>query len=115
MVGAATIGMSFVGDIGQLADTTVLLLVLVFIATNISCLVLRNDTVEHEHFTVPKVVPVVAVVASIALLTQQDGTSWVLAGFYLVVGTILFFIAQAGRKSLGDERPGGIDLDGPET
>lgn len=116
VVGAATIGMSFVGDIGQLADTTVLLLVLVFIATNVSCLVLRNDTVEHEHFTVPKVIPGIAVLASIALLTQQDGTSWMLAGFYLVVGTVLFFIAQASRKSLDEtDEPGGINLDGPAS
>ncbi|MCO1657161.1 APC family permease [Pseudonocardia humida] len=108
-VGAATIGMSFVGNIGQLADTTVLLLVLVFIATNISAIVLRKDRVEHEHFSVPIIVPILAVIASIVLLTQQAAESWLIAAGYLVVGSVLFLIAQYSRKRL-DADPAGDDV-----
>ena len=72
VVGAATIGMSFVGTISTLADTTVLLLLFVFISTNVSCLVLKRDEVAHEHFRVPVVVPVLAIIASVVLLTQQS-------------------------------------------
>ncbi|MFC4456749.1 APC family permease [Pseudonocardia nematodicida] len=98
VVGGATIGMSFVGNVGQLADTTVLLLVIVFIATNVSCLVLKSDRVEHEHFTIPTFVPVLAIIASIVLLTQQTSDIWLLAGAYLVVGSILFLIARYSAR-----------------
>ncbi|MEJ2862120.1 APC family permease [Actinomycetospora flava] len=97
-VGAATIGMSFVGNIGTLADTTVLLLLFVFISTNVSCLVLKKDRVDHEHFRVPTVVPVLAIVASIVLLTQQSLEIWLLGAAFVVVGTILFVLARIGRR-----------------
>lgn len=106
VVGAATIGMSFVGNIGQLADTTVLLLVLVFIATNISAIKLKKDRVEHEHFSVPIIVPILAVIASFALLTQQAAESWLIAAGYLVVGSVLFLIARFSRQRI-DEEPVG--------
>lgn len=100
VVGLATIGMSFVGNTGQLADTTVLLLIVVFIATNVSCLMLRNDRVGHDHFTVPKIVPVLAIIASIVLLTQQSGQVWAISLGYLAVGTVLYFIARFSRRRL---------------
>ncbi|MCX6464811.1 MAG: hypothetical protein NTW05_14670, partial [Pseudonocardiales bacterium] len=99
----ATIGMSFVGNIGQLADTTVLLLVFVFIATNVSALVLKRDRVEHEHFSVPAVVPALAILASIALLTQQSPDAWLISAGYLVVGSVLFLVARFGRRRLDRE------------
>ena len=37
-----------------------LLLVLVFISANVSVLVLKKDEVAHRHFSVPRVVPVLA-------------------------------------------------------
>ena len=49
------------GDLGKLADTTVALLVCVFIVVNISVLVLRRDRVEEDHFRVPSVFPVLGV------------------------------------------------------
>lgn len=102
VVGAVTMGMSFVGDVGTLADTTVLLLVLVFISANVSVLVLKKDKVEHEHFHTPAIVSIAALVASLALLTQFDGTTWLIAGCYLVVGVVLFLIARAARLRAGE-------------
>lgn len=110
VVGGATIGMSFVGNIGQLADMTVLLLVLVFIFTNVSCLILKNDEVEHDHFSVPRFIPVLAIIASIALLTQQSRDNWLLGALYVAVGLVLFAIAAYSRKQLG-ESVGSVDLD----
>ncbi|MGY3127994.1 APA family basic amino acid/polyamine antiporter [Agrococcus sp. UYP33] len=98
VVGAVTMAMSFIGDVGTLADTTVLLLVLVFISANVSVLVLKKDKVAHKHFTAPRIVSVVALIASIALLTQQSLQTWLIAGAYVVVGTILFLIARAARR-----------------
>ncbi|MFC7490688.1 MULTISPECIES: APC family permease [unclassified Knoellia] len=101
VIGAVTMAMSFVGDVGLLADTTVLLLVLVFISANISVLVLKKDKVEHKHFTAPKAVSIIALIASIALLTQQSAQTWLIALSYVVVGSILFFIARHARKREG--------------
>ena len=47
------VGLIATGDLGALADTTVLLLLLVFIAVNVSVLILRRDPVAQEHFPVP--------------------------------------------------------------
>jgi len=98
VVGAATIALSFVGDIALLAETTVLLLLLVFLSANVSVLVLKRDRVDHPHFRVPRVVPVLAIVACIVLLTQQTGPVWLATAGYAVVGSILFLIARYGRK-----------------
>ncbi len=98
VVGAVTMVMSFVGDVGTLADTTVLLLVLVFISANVSVLVLKKDKVAHKHFTAPRIVSGLALIASVALLTQQSAQTWLIAGGYVVVGTVLFLIARAARR-----------------
>lgn len=73
VVAALTIVLSVIGDVATLAETTVLLLLLVFLSANVSVLVLKKDKVEHSHFSVPRIMPVLAIIASIALLTQQTG------------------------------------------
>lgn len=103
VIGAATMVMSFVGDVNLLADTTVLLLVLVFMSANISVLILKKDKVKHKHFTAPRIVSILALVASIALLTQQSLQTWLIALSYVVVGSTLFLIARAARKREGTE------------
>ncbi|WP_404379987.1 APC family permease [Knoellia locipacati] len=102
VVGAMTMVMSFVGDVSTLADTTVLLLVLVFISANVSVLVLKKDEVSHPYFRTPSIVSILALVASIALLTQQSLQTWLISGAYVVVGTVLFLIARAHRGRQGD-------------
>ncbi|MFG6402845.1 APC family permease [Microbacterium sp. P04] len=98
VVGAATIGLSFLGDVATLAETTVLLLLLVFLAANVSVLVLKKDKVDHPHFSVPRIVPVLAMIASIVLLTQQSLEVWISAAIYVAIGSVLYLIARAGRK-----------------
>lgn len=98
VVTGMTIALTFLGDVATLAETTVLLLLLVFLAANVSVLVLKKDRVEHDHFSVPRIVPVLAIIASIALLTQQTGAVWLGALAYVAVGSVLFFIARARRN-----------------
>lgn len=98
VVAALTIVLTLFGDLATLAETTVLLLLLVFISANVSVLVLKKDKVEHAHFSAPRIVPILAIVASIALLTQQTGVVWLGAIAYMVVGSLLFLAARAGRK-----------------
>ena len=47
---AITMALIASGDLSDLVDTTVLLLLFVFTAVNIAVLVLRRDRVEHSHF-----------------------------------------------------------------
>src|SRR5690606_33304984 len=85
---------ALIGDLGTLAETVVLLLLFVFISTNISVLVLRKDKVEHEHFRVWTIIPILGVGSCILLLTQQEPLVWLFGGILLAVGAVLYYIAR---------------------
>jgi basic amino acid/polyamine antiporter, APA family len=88
-----------VGDLSTLAETVVLLLLFVFLSTNIAVLVLRRQTVEHDHFRVWTAVPVLGVASCILLLTQQRAMVWLFAAILLAVGAVLFLVARfAGAR-----------------
>jgi APA family basic amino acid/polyamine antiporter len=93
--------LTLVGDVGTLAETVVLLLLFVFISTNVAVLVLRKDKVQHEHFRVWTFVPVLGVASCVLLLTQQSGQVWLYAAVLLAVGVVLYFIARATRGRAG--------------
>ena len=86
--------LTLVGDLSTLAETVVLLLLFVFISTNVAVLVLRKDTVEHEHFRVWTFVPVLGVLSCVLLLTQQSPTVWLFGGALLALGVVLYFAAR---------------------
>lgn len=91
------------GDLGGLADTTVLLLLVVFSVVNVAALVLRRDRVDHEHFRAPTVLPVVGAVVSVALITTKEWTTMLRGGVLLAVGVALWLV---NRRFVGgrDER-----------
>jgi APA family basic amino acid/polyamine antiporter len=80
------------GDLAQLAETTVLLLLFVFTAVNIAVLVLRRDEVPFAHFRAPTVVPVLGVGVCIALMTTKDAETFGRAGALLLIGTALWAV-----------------------
>jgi APA family basic amino acid/polyamine antiporter len=80
------------GDLGSLADTTVALLVIVFGIVNACVLVLRRDRVEHDHFEVPSLVPVVGVGISAALLTQIEAATYARAAVLVSIGVALWIV-----------------------
>ena len=86
------------GDLATLADTTVVLLLSVFIVVNIAVLVLRRDPVEHEHFHAPAVFPVLGALVSVALLVDtatDDLAVFARAGILLAVGALLWLVNRA--------------------
>lgn len=91
------------GSIATLAETVVLLLLLVFLSTNIAVLVLRRDRVEHEHFRTWSVLPVLGALSCLVLLTQQSGEVWLRSGIILVVGVVLYGVTTLVRR--GRARP----------
>ncbi|OMH28350.1 amino acid permease [Tersicoccus phoenicis] len=86
----AAMALTVTGDLAALAETVVLLLLFVFISTNIAVLVLRRDPVSHRHFTAPTVVPWLAVASCLVLLAQQSLQTWLRAGILLAIGLALF-------------------------
>ncbi|WP_242611252.1 APC family permease [Blastococcus saxobsidens] len=101
-------GLTLVGDLGDLANAVVLLLV--FLSTDVAVLVLvlRRDRVEQEHFRAPAVLPVLAIASCLLLLWQQEGRTWLLAGAELAVGVLLYLLARAPWWSR-------VDAPAPET
>ena len=53
---------------------------------------------DHDHFRIPSVVPVLGVASCVLLLTQQSGAVWALAGGLLAVGVVLFGIERLARS-----------------
>ncbi|GAA4706035.1 amino acid/polyamine/organocation transporter, APC superfamily (TC 2.A.3) [Promicromonospora umidemergens] len=93
------VALVFTGDLAALAETVVLLLLLVFISTNVAVLVLRRDHVEHVHFRVATVVPWLGAASCVLLLSQQSGQTWLRAGVLLLLGLLLYLAMGLARRS----------------
>lgn len=84
------------GELGGLAETTVVLLLLVFAAVNVSVLVLRRDTVDRPHWSAPALLPVVGAVASVVLagyrLVEGAATVSLRAALLVGAGCLLYVV-----------------------
>lgn len=96
------IALVFTGGLQTLAETVVLLLLIVFISTNVAVLVLRKDHVDKDHFRVATIVPVLGVLSCVLLLTQQSAGTWLRAGILLAIGAALHL---ATRRASQKPRP----------
>ncbi|MEI2415331.1 APC family permease [Orrella sp. JC864] len=92
--------------IRSLGGTTALLLLAVFAFVNVAVLVLRRHKVEHPHFRIPAVLPVIGAVTCLFLvtpLTGRDVIQYHVAGWLLALGvvmwglTLLFHRKDAGH------------------
>ncbi|QEN13229.1 APC family permease [Mycolicibacterium sp. ELW1] len=97
----AAMALTSIGELSTLAETVVLLLLFVFISTNVAVLVLRRDTVNHSHFRVWTPVPVLGVASCLLLLTQQSAKVWLFGAILLAVGLLLHLVA-ARRAATSD-------------
>lgn len=81
------------GDLGDLAETTVLLLLGVFATVNVAVLVLRRkDPGQGDWFRAPTAMPVLGLIASVALMTTKDAEIFARAGVLIAVGVLLWVI-----------------------
>jgi amino acid transporter len=83
------LGLVVTGDIGALANTTVLLLLLSFTLVNIAVLILRGDRVEHRHFWVPAWIPALGAVTCLVLMTQFTVDVYLRAVVLVALGLVL--------------------------
>jgi APA family basic amino acid/polyamine antiporter len=93
------------GGLEALASGTVVLLLLVFVTVNVSALVLRRDQVGHQHFRAPTILPVLGVLVSLALLTQQEASTFLLVGILLGVGAVLYGANVLVKRALDQRTP----------
>jgi basic amino acid/polyamine antiporter, APA family len=81
--------------LASLASTTSLLLLAVFTLVNVACLVLRRQTVAHEHFRAPSWSPWLAALLCAYLATPfsgRDPDNYLLAGLLLAIGVLLWLV-----------------------
>src|SRR5215211_4295740 len=92
-VAALALALVALGDLEALADTTVLLLLMVFVCVNAAVLILRRDPVEHEHWRAPTALPVLGALACLGLIVQkafEDAVIFAYAGGLLALGVALW-------------------------
>lgn len=83
------------GDLGELADTTVLLLLLVFVAVNASVLVLRRHPDATPHFRAPAPFPALGIIVSLVLIAQNGAGTFLRAGLLLGAGVVAWRFSGA--------------------
>jgi amino acid transporter len=99
--GALAAVLVVIGDLETLADTTVLLLLLAFVAVHISVLVLRRTPVDHEHFRAWTGFPILGALSCAALIVQklvEDAVVFAYAGGLLAVGLVLWLISSRASR-----------------
>jgi APA family basic amino acid/polyamine antiporter len=90
---ALSLLLALTGDVGTLASTLVLLLLVVFFLVNTSVLVLRREVTDHDHFRAPSVVPVLGAASCVLLATQIEREVWLKGLAVLAVGVVLGLVA----------------------
>ncbi|QJY48809.1 APC family permease [Pseudonocardia broussonetiae] len=97
---ALALALALTGDLAELADTVVLLLLVSFLSTNVAVVVLRRrDDGEPDHFRVPLVVPVLGALSCVALMAQQSGAVWLRAALLLGLGVLLYGAERLRRRT----------------
>jgi basic amino acid/polyamine antiporter, APA family len=97
-VGLLAFALVALGDLETLADTTVLLLLAVFVCVNIAVLLLRREPVEHDHWRAPTALPVLGAGACLGLIVQkafEDAIIFAYAGGLIALGVVLWAVSRA--------------------
>ena len=97
---AVSMALTLTGDLGDLANTVVLLLLVTFASTNLAVIVMRRrpEEGERDHVRVPIVLPWLGLVSCVALAVQQEATVWLRAGLLLLLGVALYALTRLGER-----------------
>lgn len=97
-----------------LGGTTSLLLLGVFTVVNVCVLLLRSKPVKHEHFVTPTALAIVAAIACGYLVTPlsgRDPAQYVVAGWLLLIGLVLWVLTYFVNKNVRKEPTEFEDVD----
>jgi len=92
-----------------LSGTTALLLLCVFTIVNVAVLVLRRDSVDHEHFVAPSVLPVLGALACAFLIgpwTDRDTVEYQIAGGMIALGILLWALTWMANRGIRGKKTG---------
>ncbi|MFC8045627.1 APC family permease [Nocardia sp. NPDC057353] len=106
---AASVLLALTGEIDALAETLVLLLLVVFGAVNAAAIALRRETGSGEHFRVPVAVPVLGLASCLVLATQVAGEVWLRGLILIGIGAALAAVNEVRR------RRGGLAAEAPQA
>jgi basic amino acid/polyamine antiporter, APA family len=100
---AVSTALTLTGDVGDLANTVVLLLLVTFASTNLAVIVLRSrpDEGERDHVRIPLALPWLGLASCVALAAQQEATVWLRAGLLLLLGVVLYGVTRLGERLAG--------------
>jgi APA family basic amino acid/polyamine antiporter len=100
---AVSLVLALTGEVAALAETLVLLLLVVFVAVNAAVLVLRRDEGENDHFRIPVLFPWLGLGSCLLLFTRIDGSVWlrglVLIGLGVVLAAVNLVRARRTRSA----------------
>ena len=96
---AVAVLLAVTGGVTALAETVVLLLLVVFVSTNLAVLVLRRERTEAPHFRVWTPVPVLGILSCVVLATQQSAGTYLRAGVLVLVGLALYGLSRLSGAS----------------
>ncbi|WP_306225908.1 APC family permease [Bosea beijingensis] len=95
---------TFVGEVPALGGTTALLLLCVFTVVNVAVLVLRKDTVDHQHFRTPTFLPIIGAISCAFLAgpwTGRASVQYTIAGVLIGVGVLLWVVTVIVNRKTG--------------
>jgi amino acid transporter len=107
---------TFVGEVPALGGTTALLLLCVFTVVNVAVLVLRRETVAHQHFKAPTLLPVIGAVCCAFLAgpwTGRNPVQYQIAGVLLGIGVVLWGVTVLVNRATGQTSPEPARMRGP--
>lgn len=92
--------LAVLGDLTFLASTTSVLILVVFCATNISLFVIKRRNEKWDGFSVPAVIPILALIANVILISFAKKESLLTAAVIAIVGLGLYlFFSRTSRRS----------------
>ena len=103
-------------NVSLLGGTTALLLLCVFTVVNVALLVLRTDTVDHDHFRTPFLLPVIGALTCAFLAgpwarSEENQAQYKIALGLLAVGIVLWAITWLTNRGMRSQKTGFRDIE----
>ncbi|MBF6170437.1 APC family permease [Nocardia blacklockiae] len=96
-----SLALALTGEVATLAETLVLLLLVVFSAVNAAVLIQRRDPGDRPHFRVPTVVPWLGLASCLFLFTRIGAQVWARGSILVGLGVLLAVVNAVRRRRSG--------------
>lgn len=111
---SVSIALALTGEVAVLAETLVLLLLVVFTAVNCSVLLERRHPVDTDHFRAPTVVPWLALASCLYLFTRIEAAIWarglILVGLGVGLAVVNTLRSRRSADRQSHDRSRGADV-----